>query len=344
MRRRRGRPVVALVLCVLAAGCGELQVGEQGAPCTVSSIDARIAPAVIANSVAVLPRIPIAAKQIGYSDCLPRPLVVDADGLVDCEVRFELPTPDIANPGTPVNCHELSLSAPPPGEPVVGEGGGNLCAVSQLAVDPELRRRAKGEGISDFERAEVVAAIRASGAGFYYDDFSGEVLSACPQSRPRRIAYTEGVEPPQGTTVVLRCTLSYATAVEYDDLDDAFYMGLSAEPPGPGTPCSSVPDRVQSRQLYYDGLLRGDEPDYATVMACPADDDCGAGFDADVLCRVRLEGDMLDERMFCHPQSARCVRRCDTDDDCPTDWICDGDAAALAAGGEAICENPGCDG
>jgi len=285
------------------------------------------------------PFIEIVAKQQGMT-CLPRKLFPDGAGRVDCEMRWELPTSQFANPGVPTSCDQVDfLDRPRANEPQTGERGGQLCGVPQLAVPTELRSAAKREGIGDAEKMALTAEVSASGDGWYYDDFSVDVTSACAASEPQNIAYSEGAEPPPGATVLLRCTLVTSTDVVVDDLDDAFYSSLNAEPPALGSYCSQVPDRVNSKGTYYDSLRNDGEPTYASATDCGLDGECGQ-LDRDVLCRIRRAE--LDDRMVCHPDSLRCVRRCAADADCPTDWVCDN--SADAAGGSAICINPGCEG
>jgi hypothetical protein len=129
--------------------------------------------------------IEIIARQLG-AVCLPRPLVRRADGLVPCDVVWELPTPQAATPGMPSSCGALPFLKPvDPGRPATNERGGVNCKVDQLPVT----------------RANTVP----SGAGWFYDTFSPGVMGSCPGNRQQRVTFTESAMPANGTVVKLEC-------------------------------------------------------------------------------------------------------------------------------------------
>jgi len=139
--------------------------------------------------------------------CLPRELTPGDAGLVeDCQLLWELPTPQFAGQGVPVSCAERDfLRAPDDGQDVIGARGGNLCVVAQLPVTPADRQAASGSGASSMDKDAAVASTRAGGEGWYYDDFSAEVDSECSAEAPRRIEFTDAAKPPFGVTALLSC-------------------------------------------------------------------------------------------------------------------------------------------
>ena len=95
--------------------------------------------------------------------CLPRPLVRKADGLVRCNVVWELPKAGTADSKAPTDCSQLSYLKPvEAGRAATNSGGGNNCEVKQLAV--------------------VDSAV-PSGTGWYYDSFSPELKQNCLPER-----------------------------------------------------------------------------------------------------------------------------------------------------------------
>jgi len=283
--------------------------------------------------------IEIIAKQLG-TVCLPRQLVPDSEGAVGCEVLWELPTPQFAGMGVPVSCQERDyLDTPGEGKDLIGDKGGNLCVVNQLKVLPADRANAKREGIGDAEKMTIVAQVKSGGDGWFYDDFSVEVVSECPASEPQRITFTDAAKPPTGVTVLLEClSESQSLALDYDDLNPLFYSSRGVSVVAIGDPCANVPDGVTGgKGAYYDGL-KPEGPTYAMAT----DPMSGTGLDKDALCRVKLN-DGFDERMFCDPQSQLCVRECNGDDACPPAWVCDQTANVMRGGNSvAICVNPTC--
>ncbi|MCG8555603.1 MAG: VWA domain-containing protein [Proteobacteria bacterium] len=119
--------------------------------------------------------------------CLPRRLNRDVDGLVACDVVWELPAPQTPGlaPDAITRCDQAPyLSPPPPGRSPVTERGGNRCVVQQVPVR--------------------MGVVDPTVQGWHYDDFSLEVQMNCP-TNPQRIVFPMGVKPPNGTTVRLEC-------------------------------------------------------------------------------------------------------------------------------------------
>lgn len=132
--------------------------------------------------------IEVIAKQLG-AVCLPRALVRNSDGLVGCNVVWELPVPGTAPPGTPTSCDQRPyLSTPKEGATKTTDAGGQVCVVHQLAVMNKMTQTT--DGINE---------------GWYYDDFSEDVRKDCSIATPQRVAFTPGAKPETGVTVKLEC-------------------------------------------------------------------------------------------------------------------------------------------
>jgi hypothetical protein len=129
--------------------------------------------------------IDVIAKQLG-AVCLPRKLVRKADGLVGCNVVWELPKPGSAPEQTPVDCNAAPYLGPvDPGRALTNERGGKNCKVTQLPV--------------------TTLDQKPSGEGWYYDDFTPESKAECPKSQPQRVSFSDHAKPPTGVTVKLEC-------------------------------------------------------------------------------------------------------------------------------------------
>jgi len=129
--------------------------------------------------------IDIIAKQLG-AVCLPRPLVRRSDGLVPCNVVWELPSVGNAPPGTPVACTDLPFLKPvDPGRPLFNAQGGVNCKVEQLPI--------------------IGANVVPTAPGWFYDSFSPGVREACPSTRQQRVTFAESSTPTTGVSVKLEC-------------------------------------------------------------------------------------------------------------------------------------------
>jgi hypothetical protein len=118
--------------------------------------------------------------------CLPKPLVRKANGMVPCNVVWQLPPARDASPGVPTTCSAPGSFLEPvdPGRPAVNDRGGNNCKVRQLAV----------------EQSRTAPA----GQGWYYDDFAEELARQC-KNKQQRVSFTDSAEPPNGVVVQLEC-------------------------------------------------------------------------------------------------------------------------------------------
>jgi hypothetical protein len=122
--------------------------------------------------------IEVVVAQLG-GVCLPQPLVRQEDGMVHCDVTWELPRPSEAVQGAPTACSALAFLE----DHGVAESGGALCKVTQLAVD--------GHSVD-------------SGDGWYYDD-TPDAQAECKPKTPQRVAFTANAKPPTGVRVALEC-------------------------------------------------------------------------------------------------------------------------------------------
>jgi len=246
--------------------------------------------------------IDVIAKQLG-AVCLPRPLVRKADGLVDCNVVWELPPAGMAGAMTPTQCGVTGfefLLPPEEGREAATDRGGAVCRVAQLRVVDDNFEATETDGVS-FEH------------GWYYDDFSPEVLAECTTyDTKQRVAFTSLAKPPTGVTVKLEC-LNETQSLAQNRVD--ILTGI--EQPKIGDPCE---------EIMRNGMtLRGHEA-----------------------CLVRLADNTTDDTMICHPDLNVCVLTCSTTADCPAAWVCDARPDTLAAtsdtgeNGPAICVNPTC--
>jgi hypothetical protein len=110
--------------------------------------------------------------------CLPRELNPDDTGAVSCEVVEVLPLA-----GDFTRCDQV------PGRTFRGidpDTGGETCIVEQLPA---------------------IGGVVPGGSGWYYDNFSPDVIATCGGRFPpgQRISFTTGAEPKTGTLVRLEC-------------------------------------------------------------------------------------------------------------------------------------------
>lgn len=104
--------------------------------------------------------------------CLPRALTRDASGIVDCEVTETLPIGR--------TCTEFAGRTY-----VETEDGREVCRVQQLAVTGQAP---------------------LGNDGWYYDDFTAEVMNGCQSTESaQRIAFAAGAAPVTGSLVDLQC-------------------------------------------------------------------------------------------------------------------------------------------
>jgi hypothetical protein len=231
----------------------------------------------------------VIAKQLGEV-CLPRPLVRKQDGTVGCNVVWELPVPGTAPNSTATTCAELPFLGPVDmGRATTNAAGGVNCKVNQLAVTP----------------TETMTMNPPDGEGWYYDNYSADLVKTCSKTQQQRVAFTAMAKPPTGVTVKLEC-LNETQKLANTRTD------LSADAqPEIGTPC---------------GI------------------DVNGGVSGDAACLILLNTGKTDDTLFCNTELNTCVRKCMSDTDCPPAWVCDNRPATLAADPmqRASCVNPTC--
>lgn len=161
--------------------------------------------------------------------CLPRELVPNSEGIVNCDVVETLPA------GT-------SCSQVPGREGIATEGDGReICRVNQLAV--------QGTTVAD-------------GNGWYYDNFTDDVLKTCAkEASAQRIAFATGSEPITGTEVDLQC-LQQINSTDVQNIT----LGSGCTPRNPGDP--NAPYDMDQGNATCD-------PDYNTWQySCGSDAEC----------------------------------------------------------------------
>jgi len=120
--------------------------------------------------------------------CLPRALVREQDGTVQCDVVWELPPTAALGSDTPTACDQRTfLAEVDRGRAPSNERGGRNCKVTQLPV------------------TALSAGAVPVGDGWYYDDFSDELRKLCAPTEPQRVAFSQAARPPNGVIVKLEC-------------------------------------------------------------------------------------------------------------------------------------------
>jgi hypothetical protein len=248
----------------------------------------------------------VIAKRLG-AVCLPRPLVRNSDGLVECNVIWELPPTRMGD--SPLECAERSfLSKPDSAHAQRTRDNGAICKVAQLAVVDRDAPNAEGE-------TKMAVATMSEGAlieqGWYYDEFSKTTQVDCEHmTEKQRVTFTPLAQPPTGVKVKLEC-LNETQSLASTRTD----VAPQQEQPQVGDPCEKV-------------MLRGRE--------VSGDDACV------VILAEPVNGSLEDRGLFCHGESRVCVKSCATDADCPDAWVCDAREASVSAAGRAFCTNPTC--
>lgn len=256
--------------------------------------------------------IEVIAKQLG-TVCLPRPLVRNSEGLVGCNVVWELPTTPIS--GAPMSCNERDFLLPPdPGRATVGSKGGAVCKVAQLAVE-EIPMNDVGE--TKAPRPTMNGEVLATD-GWYYDEFSMETRIECTNSMDKqRITFTTPAQPPTGVIVKLECLNETQSLANTD---------TNVAPNRPGYTQASIGSPCEMVQRNNEILMN----DEACVVELLSADNTGS---------------REDRSMFCHEDFKVCVLSCSTPADCPAAWVCDDRPESIASsGGRAYCTNPTCGG
>jgi hypothetical protein len=181
--------------------------------------------------------------------CLPRPLVRQRDGMVQCDVVWELPPTAALGSSTPTECAQRSfLAEVDSGRLPLNDRGGTNCKVTQLPV------------------TELSAGAAPVAEGWYYDDFSAELRNLCARHEPQRVAFTGAARPPNGVIVRLEC-LNETQHLDEVRTDTAPYLDV----PTIGSGCG--------------GTIGGDEPSGDAACLVPLND---GTVDASMFCHPEL--------------------------------------------------------
>ena len=139
----------------------------------------------------------VRAHRLLGDPCLATTLQRGDDGLVACELIWTLPGTASQSLGSPASCDAAGLPFLRLATPERSADGRVRCRV------PQLRVASHEGGLAAIATANAGETVEH---GWYYDDFSGETQRQCPQL-PRRVALSEGVEPPApDVRVELECT------------------------------------------------------------------------------------------------------------------------------------------
>jgi hypothetical protein len=227
--------------------------------------------------------IDIIAKQLGEV-CLPRPLIRQANGLVPCNVVWELPPTKINDAPTPLTCEELSFLGPvDEGRAAMNEAKGVNCKVKQIPV------------------FDLSVKTPPAGEGWYYDNFSDDLKKTCKPEQQQRVAFSTDAKPPTGVTVKLEClTETQRLANTRVDLDESVVQ------PEIGTNCGGEvgTDKPKGDAACIVTLKGGGEdsemfchPTFNTcVQTCNSDTQCPPAW----VCDARPETlDATGDRAFC---------------------------------------------
>jgi hypothetical protein len=241
--------------------------GENGAVFSICQED--LGPAVDAI-------IALIAERLG-TVCLPRPLVRNSGGMVECNVVWELPRAGTGGPMVPTECggagFEFLLPVDEDREATTKEGNA-VCKVAQMAVlDGQVRPADNGGQMFN--------------EGWYYDDFSAELAEDCRAEMPQRVTFTTRARPPTGTVVKLEC-LNETQSLAQNRTD----VATSIEQPTIGDACESVQRNsqtlrdddacaVQLANGEMDRAMFCHPRDKVCVLGCDTTADCPAAWVCD---------------------------------------------------------------
>ncbi|MAQ18536.1 MAG: hypothetical protein CMN30_27530 [Sandaracinus sp.] len=180
--------------------------------------------------------------------CLPRPLTRNAEREVECDV-VEIVSPELGScDAIPGRVDDGTIDHDD--DPSTPER--TRCIVNQIVVSRDN--------------------TLSEGDGWYYDDFSADVLETCDSS-PQRISFTDGASPRNGSVVRLECLQSVqGTAGEVGVGTDC-----SSDSAICGSPSASV--RELFSRVDAEGTMTCDEANTNTCQAqCENDSECPGGY------------------------------------------------------------------
>jgi hypothetical protein len=230
--------------------------------------------------------IDVIAKQLG-AVCLPRALVRNSEGMVGCNVVWELPPPGKAQTNTPTDCSMKGfLSTPDEGRATTSSEGGQVCKVNQLPVSQQdLANGTEPQG----------------GEGWYYDDFSEGVRKDCSATTPQRIAFSDQARPPTGVTVKLEC-LNETQSLSNNRQD----ILTTVEQPTIGDSCTDeagAPDNMLCAVTLANGqsdtAMFCHPENNVCVLRCTSDADCPPAWVCDTGGETKLGRDAMSISTIC---------------------------------------------
>jgi hypothetical protein len=229
--------------------------------------------------------IDIIAKQLGEV-CLPRPLIRQANGLVPCNVVWELPATKAEGAVTPLKCEELSFLAPvDEGRAQTNEMGGVNCKVRQIPVlDRDVTTPPDGEG-------------------WFYDNFTDDLRKSCRAEQQQRVAFSNNAKPRTGVTVKLEClTETQRLANTRPDL------APNVVQPEIGTDCGGEAgtDKPKGDEACYI-TLKDDEQDTDTLFCHPSFNTCVQTCNSDTQCPPAWVCDSREETLLATDNRPYCV-------------------------------------
>jgi hypothetical protein len=186
--------------------------------------------------------------------CLPQAYQRHEDGMIGCQVIWELPAQVAQGSTAPTSCDGLPFLQPAK-RPAAG--GGKACVVSQLPVTDSSS-----------------GAAAPSGDGWYYDDYSDDTRQRCSQEQQQRIVFSPSAKPPTGVQVSLDCSLPFSLTMPRSDAATAVAQ------PVIGTPCDEgqvsgdpacvvvLNDNSQDTSMYCHPQLG------VCVKGCTSNSDC----------------------------------------------------------------------
>lgn len=200
------------------------------------------------------------ARHLGEA-CLPRPLTRQSNGLVPCDVIWELPAQAPPGTPTPTSCDQLPFLGPVnDGSPATNARGGVNCMAQQIAVTNP------GSGLPP------------DGEGWFYDDFSQDVTKTCKPDQRQRVAFTLSAKPPTGVALKLECRAPVSVHQQSEP-------SSGDSQPTIGTTCDKRPDSAVSgdeacRVVLNDGTQDSSlfcHPGLSVCMReCTSNADCPA--------------------------------------------------------------------
>ncbi|MDH5492337.1 MAG: hypothetical protein OEY14_10320 [Myxococcales bacterium] len=208
------------------------------------------------------------ADQLGGA-CLPRALNPDSTGAVECDVVEVLPSAETSDFGT---CESLrSLGRYPyacQGEALLDNNGDGFpdCVGVPITLDPDTGREVcRVTQVPVIDRSPG-GLPPSSGVGWYYDDYTDEVITNCTDD-PQRISFTltPNAAPKSGTLVRLECLQPVQGSAGEITI---------------GTPCADDSEcgAGGSRVDGFQNALFCYTVDNTCRASCASDADCRGGF------------------------------------------------------------------